>query len=96
MVHRSQALAGVRMRGTDEASGLLFSYIDLKARIPARHPWRTIRQVVNDALTTRNAEFEALYTSPCILPERFALSEPDPDIVLGSLRAAGYWAGHGC
>lgn len=31
------------MRGTDEASGSLFSYVDLEARIPARHPLRTIR-----------------------------------------------------
>ncbi|MRX52346.1 hypothetical protein GI374_18700 [Paracoccus sp. S-4012] len=29
----------------------MFSYVDLEARIPARHPLRKIRQVVNDALT---------------------------------------------
>ena len=40
------------MRGTDEASGSLFSYVDLEARIPARHPLRKIRQVVNDALAS--------------------------------------------
>ena len=38
------------MRGTDEAIGSLFSYADLEARVPARHPLRKIRQVVNDAL----------------------------------------------
>ena len=48
------------MRGTDEASGSLFSYVDLEARIPARHPLRTIRQVVNEALASLDAEFEAL------------------------------------
>ncbi len=61
------------MRGTDEASGSLFSYVDLEARIPAQHPLRKIRQVVNDALTSLDAEFEALYTDfgrPSIPPER--------------------------
>ena len=38
------------MRGTDEASGSLFSYVDLEERIPARHPLRLIRRIVNDAL----------------------------------------------
>jgi hypothetical protein len=38
------------MRGTDEASGSLFSYVDLEARIPARHPLRKVRQVVNETL----------------------------------------------
>jgi len=61
------------MRGTDETSGSLFSYVDLEERIPARHPLRKIRQVVNDALTSLDAEFEALYTDfgrPSIPPER--------------------------
>ena len=61
------------MRGTDETSGSLFSYVDLEARIPARHPLRTIRQVVNDALAGLDAEFAALYTDfgrPSIPPER--------------------------
>lgn len=61
------------MRGTDKASGSLFSYVDLEARVPARHPLRKIRQVVNDALASLDAEFEALYTDfgrPSIAPER--------------------------
>ena len=37
------------MRGTDEASGSLFSYVDLEDRSPARHPLRKIRQIVNRA-----------------------------------------------
>ena len=66
-------MAGMMMRGTDETSGSLFSYVDLEARIPARHPLRKIRQVVNDALTSLDAEFEALYIDfghPSIVPER--------------------------
>lgn len=61
------------MRGADEASGSLFSYVDLEARIPARHPLRKIRQVVNEALSSLDAEFAALYTDfgrPSIAPER--------------------------
>jgi len=61
------------MRGTDEVSGSLFSYVDLEARIPARHPLRKIRRVVNEALSSLDAEFEALYTDfgrPSIAPER--------------------------
>ena len=61
------------MRGTDETSGSLFSFVDLEERIPARHPLRKIRQVVNDALASLDAEFEALYTDfgrPSIAPER--------------------------
>ena len=61
------------MRGTDEKSGSLFSYVDLEDRIPVNHPLRKIRQVVNDALASLDAEFEALYVKfgrPSIAPER--------------------------
>ncbi|SNX75357.1 transposase, partial [Cereibacter ovatus] len=58
---------------TDETSGSLFSYVDLEARIPARHPLRKVRQVVNEALASLDGEFAALYTDfgrPSIPPER--------------------------
>ena len=61
------------MRGTDEASESLLSYVDLEERIPAGHPLHKIRQIVNDALTSLDAEFDALYTDfgrPSIAPER--------------------------
>jgi transposase len=61
------------MRGSDKTSGSLFSYVDLEERIPARHPLRKIRQVVNDALVSLDAEFAALYADfgrPSIAPER--------------------------
>lgn len=61
------------MRGTDEKSGSLFSYVDLEDRIPVKHPLRKIRRVVNDALASLDAEFEALYVDfgrPSIAPER--------------------------
>ena len=31
------------MRGTDEHSGSLFSYVDLETRVPQDHPLRPIR-----------------------------------------------------
>ena len=61
------------MRGTDEVSGALFSYVDLEERVPAGHPLRKIRQIVNDALASLDAEFDGLYTDfgrPSIAPER--------------------------
>ena len=73
MIHPAQALAVAVMRGADETSGLLFSYVDLEARIPARHPSRKIRQVVNQGLASLDAEFKAVYTDfvrPSIPPER--------------------------
>ncbi len=74
MIHSwHKAAAGVMVRGTDEAAGSLFSYVDLEERVPARHPLRLIRRIVNDALASLNAEFDALYTDfgrPSIAPER--------------------------
>lgn len=61
------------MRGSDEASGSLFSYVDLEQRIPARHPLRKIQQVVNDALVSLDGEFDRIYAMggrPSIAPER--------------------------
>ena len=38
------------MRGGDERSGSLFSWVDLEARVGEDHPLRIIRGVVNEAL----------------------------------------------
>jgi len=38
------------MRGSDERSGDLLSYVDLEDRVPAQHPLRLIRRVVNEVL----------------------------------------------
>jgi len=61
MLHPSQTLAGVNVRGTNEASVSLFSYVNLKACIPARHPLRKIQQVVNDGIASLDADFEEFY-----------------------------------
>lgn len=44
------------MPGTDEASGSLLSDVNLEERIPAGHPLRKTRQVVNDALTSLDGD----------------------------------------
>jgi hypothetical protein len=38
------------MRGSDTRTGDLFSYVDLEKRVPAKHPLRPVRRVVNDVL----------------------------------------------
>lgn len=61
------------MRGEDERSGALFSYVDLEARVPARHPLRAMRELVNASLAELDASFSALYPRtgrPSIPPER--------------------------
>src|ERR1700742_2123763 len=61
------------MRGADERGGSLFSYVDLEDRIPAKHPLRVIRRIVNDVLAALDGEFAKLYADagrPSIPPER--------------------------
>ena len=61
------------MRGGDERSGSLFSYVDLEARVGKDHPLRIIRSVVNEALASLSGEFSALYACmgrPSIPPEK--------------------------
>ena len=61
------------MRGSDQVTGSLFSSVDLEERVPARHPLRKIRAVINDALRSLDADFDWLYAGeghPSIAPER--------------------------
>jgi transposase len=61
------------MRGEDRRSGGLFSYVELEARVPADHPLRPIRRIVDNALSGLSGEFAALYSHlgrPSIAPER--------------------------
>jgi transposase len=61
------------MRGSDERSGALFSYVDLEARVAKGHPLRPIREIANGALSELSADFAALYAAlgrPSIPPER--------------------------
>ena len=61
------------MRGSDQQNGSLFSYVNLEERVPARHPLRKIKAVVDPALLSLNADFNRLYAGegrPSIAPER--------------------------
>lgn len=66
------------MRGSDERSGTLFSYVDVEARIRSDHPLRQIRAIANAALSALDGDFEALYPRrlgrPSIAPERLLRS----------------------
>lgn len=61
------------MRGSDERSGSLFSYVDLEARVPQTHPLRQIRRIADEALAALDERFAAAYSKrgrPSIAPER--------------------------
>src|SRR5271157_6418450 len=61
------------MRGNDQKQAAMFSYLTLAQRIPADHPARQIRALVDRALERMDAELEKLYSDtgrPSIAPER--------------------------
>ena len=62
------------MRGQDETSGRMFSYVSLEARVPKDHPLRTIRKLVDEALVAMRPQFDRLYAKrmgrPSVPPER--------------------------
>ena len=61
------------MRGEDQRSEGFFSYVPLERRIPADHPLRSIRELVDAALAALSPDFEKLYSRdgrPSIPPER--------------------------
>src|SRR5262249_13508846 len=51
----------------------LFSYVDLEARVPTKHPLRAMRALVNASLAALDGAFAGLYAKtgrPSIAPER--------------------------
>jgi transposase len=61
------------MRGTDDRGEGLFSYVSCESRVPADHPLRPIRSIVDEALGVLSAEFEAMYAPvgrPSVPPEK--------------------------
>jgi transposase len=61
------------MRGEDQRSEGIFSYVRLERRVPADHPLRAIRDLVDAALRELSRDFGKLYARdgrPSIPPER--------------------------
>ena len=48
------------MRGEDQRSEGLFSYVRLESRIPADHPLRAIRELVDGALRDLSRSFDRM------------------------------------
>jgi hypothetical protein len=64
------------MRGEDQRSEVLFSYVRLESRIPADHPLRAIRTLIDEALNGLSRDFNKLYARdgrPSIPPEDVVL-----------------------
>lgn len=61
------------MRGGDDRTEGLFSYVSCEARVPTDHPLRPIRAIADEALEVLSADFEGLYSKvgrPSIAPEK--------------------------
>ena len=61
------------MRGTDTQQSSMFSYLSPEERVPAEHPLRPIRVIVDDALKVLSPAFSKLYSAfgrPSIAPEK--------------------------
>src|SRR6202162_1513390 len=61
------------MRGEDQRSEVLFSYVRLESRIAVDHPLRAIRTLIDEALNGLSRDFNKLYARdgrPSIPPER--------------------------
>src|SRR5262249_19254903 len=61
------------MRGSDERSDSMFSYVSLEARVPPDHPLRAIRGITDRALARLSPQLGRLYINfgrPSIPPEQ--------------------------
>jgi transposase len=61
------------MRGDDRQPDAMFSYVSAEQRVPADHPLRAIRGLVDGVLREMSPEFDGLYARvgrPSIPPER--------------------------
>lgn len=61
------------MRGADEQSGSMFSYISPEQRVPPDHPLRAVRHITDRALERLSPRFGTLYVNfgrPSVPPEK--------------------------
>jgi transposase len=70
---RATTIQGGRVRGDDEQTGHLFSYLSPDERVPAHHPLRAVRAMTEVALGDLSERFELLYARvgrPSVPPEK--------------------------
>src|SRR5262247_3139345 len=70
---RATELQEARMRGDDRQQAGMWSYISPEQRVPADHPLRPLRAMVDGAMAELSAEFAKLYSPvgrPSIAPEK--------------------------
>jgi transposase len=73
MINISESKGGYLMRGNDVQQGAMFSYLSPEQRVPADHPLRPIRKMVDTVLQRLSPRFEAMYAErgrPSIPPEK--------------------------
>ncbi len=61
------------MRGEVDPQSLMFHYFSVESRIPAEHPLRRVKKLVETALSAISIELDGLYvrtSRPSIPPER--------------------------
>ena len=61
------------MRGDDERQDAMFSYLSPEQRVPADHPLRPVRRMMDEALQQLSGQFDCLYSDtgrPSIAPEK--------------------------
>lgn len=61
------------MRGEEQGQQSVFSYVSLEERVPAGHPLRGVRKIVDEIFRGMSKQFDGLYSAtgrPSIPPER--------------------------
>src|ERR1700740_1355772 len=61
------------MRGADVDQGGLFSYVSMEKRVPATHPLRRVRALLDEALDSMSRDFDRVYAEggrESVAPER--------------------------
>ena len=72
------------MRGDDRQPDAMFSYVSAEQRVPADHPLRAIRALIDDVLRDMSREFDGLYARvgrPSIPPERLLMEQLDYNLL---------------
>ena len=62
------------MRGHDEQTTHMFSYLSPEQRVPANHPLRAVRALTDEALHTMSRRFAAL-----VHDSKLTVNDPNPE-----------------